>query len=77
MLRGLVGGNVCTSQRITDVVLKAFNAAAASQGDCQSESSLRYKVLTVMLITSMALAGNNFTFGQGGQDEKGQHAEGW
>lgn len=31
----VVGGNVCTSQRITDVVLKAFNAAAASQGDCE------------------------------------------
>lgn len=31
----VVGGNVCTSQRITDVVLKAFNAAAASQGDCK------------------------------------------
>lgn len=29
----VVGGNVLTSQRITDVVLKAFNAAAASQGD--------------------------------------------
>lgn len=26
------GGNVLTSQRVTDVVLKAFNAAAASQG---------------------------------------------
>lgn len=29
----VVGGNVVTSQRITDVVLKAFRAAAASQGD--------------------------------------------
>ncbi|PWZ02971.1 Hydantoinase B/oxoprolinase [Testicularia cyperi] len=29
----VVGGNVLTSQRITDVVLRAFNAAAASQGD--------------------------------------------
>ncbi len=29
---GVVGGNVLTSQRITDVVLKAFQAAAASQG---------------------------------------------
>jgi len=26
------GGNVLTSQRIVDVVLKAFHAAAASQG---------------------------------------------
>lgn len=28
----VVGGNVLTSQRITDVILKAFGAAAASQG---------------------------------------------
>lgn len=27
----VVGGNVLTSQRVTDVVLKAFNACAASQ----------------------------------------------
>lgn len=29
---GVVGGNVLTSQRVVDVVLKAFKAAAASQG---------------------------------------------
>ena len=29
---GVVGGNVLTSQRITDVILKAFDAVAASQG---------------------------------------------
>lgn len=29
----VVGGNVTTSQRVTDVVLKAFRAFAASQGD--------------------------------------------
>lgn len=29
----VVGGNVLTSQRVTDVVLKAFAACAASQGD--------------------------------------------
>lgn len=28
----IVGGNVLTSQRITDVILKAFRACAASQG---------------------------------------------
>ena len=28
----MVGGNVLTSQRVTDVVLKAFKACAASQG---------------------------------------------
>lgn len=27
-----MGGNVLTSQRVTDIVLKAFGAAAASQG---------------------------------------------
>ncbi|PWN19294.1 Hydantoinase B/oxoprolinase [Microstroma glucosiphilum] len=32
----VVGGNVLTSQRITDIVLKAFKAAAASQGDCNN-----------------------------------------
>ena len=29
---GVVGGNVLTSQRITDVILRAFHACAASQG---------------------------------------------
>jgi len=29
---GVVGGNVLTSQRVTDVIFKAFKAAAASQG---------------------------------------------
>jgi 5-oxoprolinase (ATP-hydrolysing) len=28
----VVGGNVLTSQRITDVILKAFKACGASQG---------------------------------------------
>ncbi|KAL1311549.1 hypothetical protein AAFC00_001669 [Neodothiora populina] len=32
----VVGGNVLTSQRVTDVVLKAFDACAASQGDCNN-----------------------------------------
>lgn len=32
----VVGGNVLTSQRITEIVLKAFNATAASQGDCNN-----------------------------------------
>ncbi|KAJ5929922.1 hypothetical protein N7466_005415 [Penicillium verhagenii] len=32
----VVGGNVLTSQRITDVVLKAFSACAASQGCCNN-----------------------------------------
>ena len=32
----VVGGNVLTSQRVTDVVLKAFEACAASQGCCNN-----------------------------------------
>lgn len=32
----VVGGNVLTSQRIVDVVLRAFEACAASQGDCNN-----------------------------------------
>ena len=35
------GGNVLTSQRIVDVVLKAFHAAAASQG-CTKCVTLRF-----------------------------------
>lgn len=31
-----VGGNVETSQRVTDLVLQAFQAAAASQGTCNN-----------------------------------------
>ncbi|KAK0741216.1 Hydantoinase B/oxoprolinase-domain-containing protein [Schizothecium vesticola] len=32
----VVGGNVLTSQRVTDVILRAFGACAASQGDCNN-----------------------------------------
>ena len=32
----VVGGNVLTSQRVTDVVLRCFNACAASQGCCNN-----------------------------------------
>ncbi|KAI1389762.1 Hydantoinase B/oxoprolinase-domain-containing protein [Hypoxylon trugodes] len=32
----VVGGNVLTSQRVTDVIFKAFQACAASQGDCNN-----------------------------------------
>ncbi|KAK4104194.1 putative oxysterol binding protein [Parathielavia hyrcaniae] len=32
----VVGGNVLTSQRVTDVILRAFEACAASQGDCNN-----------------------------------------
>lgn len=32
----VVGGNVLTSQRVTDVVLRCFEVCAASQGDCNN-----------------------------------------
>ncbi|KAK9457800.1 Hydantoinase B/oxoprolinase-domain-containing protein [Dipodascopsis uninucleata] len=32
----VVGGNVLTSQRVTDVIFKAFQVCAASQGDCNN-----------------------------------------
>jgi 5-oxoprolinase (ATP-hydrolysing) len=32
----VVGGNVMTSQRVVDVIFKAFHACAASQGDCNN-----------------------------------------
>lgn len=32
----VVGGNVMTSQRLVDVILRAFKACAASQGDCNN-----------------------------------------
>lgn len=32
----VVGGNVCTSQRITDTILKTFNVMADSQGCCNN-----------------------------------------
>lgn len=50
----VVGGNVLTSQRLCDVILKAFGACAASQGCC-----------------------NNFTFGKGGKNDKGEVSEGF
>ena len=33
---GVVGGNVLTSQRVVDVVLKAFEGCAASYGACRA-----------------------------------------
>lgn len=32
----VVGGNILTSQRVIDVIFKAFEACAASQGDCNN-----------------------------------------
>ena len=47
----VVGGNVLTSQRVTDVVLKAFDACAASQGclrKIETFGSVREKCCVVM-----------------------------
>ncbi|KAG9101612.1 hypothetical protein FRC06_002787 [Ceratobasidium sp. 370] len=54
-------GNVLTSQRIVDVVLKAFSACAASQG------------CTKRLI----IPESNLTFGTGGKDKDGKVTQGW
>lgn len=66
------GGNVLTSQRIVDVVLKAFNACAASQGCCK---------LSIMIGSWFALVlrvfASNLTFGMGGKDKNGIVTNGW
>ena len=46
------GGNVLTSQRIVDVVLKAFHAAAASQGCTKSVGGSAVLSMTPCLISS-------------------------
>lgn len=46
----VVGGNVLTSQRVVDVVLKAFSASAASQGCMNNVSSLKYILLTLLYL---------------------------
>lgn len=58
----VVGGNVLTSQRVTDVVLKAFNAAAASQ---VSSLRLPWSASNHSAAEGSALQGcmNNLTFG--------------
>jgi 5-oxoprolinase (ATP-hydrolysing) len=65
------GGNVLTSQRIVDVVLKAFHACAASQGCTKYVFyglSCLYLTLTII---------SNLTFGAGGKDEYGKNVSGW
>ena len=54
----VVGGNVLTSQRITDVVLKAFNAAAASQvrAPCHPQSGLIFLSCNVCTPLNCCLA---------------------
>lgn len=67
--------NVCTSQRVTDVVLKAFEAAAASQGCCECSDLLRSVPLADPL--GRSATGNNLTFGTGGKNERGEHVAGF
>lgn len=61
-----------TSQRIVDVVLRAFNACAASQG------CTKFAVLYIMYILHLTdRAPSNLTFGAGGKDKEGNVSEGW
>ena len=64
------GGNVLTSQRIVDVVLKAFHAAAASQGCTKyAKSFVNFSLYSPMY--------SNLTFGAGGKDKDGNVVAGW
>ncbi|KAI9366847.1 Hydantoinase B/oxoprolinase-domain-containing protein [Zopfochytrium polystomum] len=56
----VVGGNVLTSQRLCDVILRAFKACAASQGR-----------IDIFFFFRLSRCCNNFTFGSGGKDEAG------
>ncbi len=57
----VVGGNVLTSQRVTDVVLKAFGAAAASQvrleAPCVTAGSVGLRISTLQTPSWCVLAG--------------------
>lgn len=61
-----------TSQRIVDVVLKAFNACAASQG-C-TKYVLKLSILGTTLTETYS---SNLTFGVGGKDKYGETTAGW
>jgi Hydantoinase B/oxoprolinase len=53
----VVGGNVLTSQRVTDVILKAFSVCAASQG-CMNNLTLGHATLgyyEVLLHTTLSM----------------------
>ncbi len=71
------GGNVLTSQRIVDVVLKAFHACAASQGCTKCVSLFRGLALHPAPTNSLASASSNLTFGAGGKDKDGKNISGW
>ena len=67
-------GNVLTSQRIVDVVLKAFNACAASQG-C-TKSVIEYLLSSPVCMLTKFIT-SNLTFGAGGKDKDGNVSAGW
>jgi len=63
---------VLTSQRIVDVVLKAFHACAASQGCTKYVPEKRESRITLTRASS-----SNLTFGVGGKDKDGKTTAGW
>jgi hypothetical protein len=65
------GGNVLTSQRIVDVVFKAFHACAASQG------CTKYAFGHSTCAASKTRLLSNLTFGTGGKDKDGKAVAGW
>lgn len=60
-----------TSQRIVDVVLKAFHACAASQG------CTKYVPESEPRTTLTRVFSSNLTFGVGGKDKDGKTTAGW
>lgn len=69
------GGNVLTSQRIVDVVLKAFHACAASQG-CTKCVYFVHFFFSPHHLESDGFD-SNLTFGAGGKDKDGKNITGW
>ena len=65
-----------TSQRIVDVVLKAFHACAASQGCTKFVLPLHFSSFPTITLTP-AFLNSNLTFGAGGKDKDGKNIAGW
>jgi hypothetical protein len=68
---------VLTSQRIVDVVLKAFHACAASQGCTKYVFSILPRSSFPLLRMLMFWDPSNLTFGAGGKDKDGMNVVGW
>lgn len=51
-----VGSNVETSQRIVDLIFKAFQACAASQGTCTYYSTIQFEVMLTLLKATISLS---------------------